>query len=92
MYLIRGGKEEVYNTVENPAVVFDKESGTLLKIGEKAVMQDYYEETQAIYRNNGAGFMADAMCLMDLPKDQEIIDRAFQNSGYVLKLYLKSLN
>lgn len=88
---IRDEKGEVFNTVTHPAVVFDKQCGTLQKIGEYADMETYFNVTQAAYRKAGFPDVADDVTLMDLPRDQDIIDKVFQNTGYLLTLY-KNLN
>lgn len=88
---VRDGQGQTFSTLENPAVVFDKKCGTLQKIGEYADMEDYFNVTQATYRKAGFPDIADDVTLMDLPRDQEIIDKVFQNTGYLLTLY-KDLN
>lgn len=86
---IRDGQGKTFNTVTNPAVVFDKSTGTLLKIGEFSDMENYFTVSQAAYRNAGFIDMADDVTLMDLPRDQNVIDKVFQNTGYLLTLYKK---
>lgn len=89
-FMIRDNKT-VFNQVEQPAVVFDKESGTLLYIGEREVMQEKFEQYNAVYRASGFVDMAEALVLMDLPHDQDVIDKVFQITGYVKKLYEEAL-
>jgi ketopantoate reductase len=83
---IRSGNT-IYNTVENPAAVFDRSSGTLHRIGEREVMRKYLDESIEIYRKNGFRDIADDLVYMELPLDQEEIDRVFQITGYIKKLY-----
>lgn len=89
-FLIRGGDGEVINKVKNPGAVVDYELGILLKIGEYEDMKEYYE----IMRNKYivANFVSEANSLayMNLPKDQEEIDKIFQNTGYIKK-YITNL-
>ena len=89
MILIRDGKE-VYNRVTRPAVVFDRETGTLMKIGEWEVMEEYFHKTQDEYRAVGYHEIADDVLLMELPNDQEIVDKVFQNTGYLKVLYTEA--
>lgn len=91
LFEIRSYDGHVYNSVENPAVVFDKNCGTLLKIGERDDMQAYFDRIQKVYRAGGVPEMADDMVFMDLPADQEVIDRVFQTIDYVGVLYKNML-
>ncbi|WP_078598565.1 hypothetical protein [Evansella clarkii] len=84
---IRDEKGEVYNQVENPAAVFDLESGTLQKIGEADKMQETFNFMNDTYRTAGFHEMADDLRYMELPKDQKEIDKVFQNTGYIKRLY-----
>ena len=87
LYLIRDEKGEVFNRVKTPTVVFDGKDAVLYKIGEKEAMEDYYELCQKRYRSSGFHSMADDLVLMDIPKDQETIDKVFQITGYIGVLY-----
>lgn len=89
-FMIRDNKT-VFNQVEHPAVVFDQHTGSFIFIGERVVMQEKFEQYNAVYRANGLIDMADALVLMDLPHDQDEIDKVFQITGYVKKLYEKAL-
>lgn len=91
MIKIQDGKGILYNMTENPAVVFDKECGTLYKIGERETMLIYFQFLSESYRNAGYDYIANDMTFMELPHDQEEVDRVFQNSGYIKQLYEKSL-
>ena len=88
---VRDGQGKTFNTLTKPAVVFDKSSGTLHKIGEYADMLNYFSISEGAYRKAGFTDIADDVTLMELPRDQEIIDKVFQNTGYLLTLY-KNLN
>lgn len=88
---IRDESGHVFNQTGQPTVVFDKSCGTLLKIGDYADMLNYFNVTQAAYRRVGFHSIADDVTLMELPLEQETIDKVFQNTGYLLTLY-KNLN
>lgn len=79
-------EKKVYNEVCNPAVVYDIKSG-LLKIGEKEEMEYYFNKTNRLYRQCGLHDIANDLYLMELPKDQEIVDKVFQIHDYVLHLH-----
>lgn len=88
-FLLRDAKGNIFNELNNPAVVFDKDLGVLLKVGEFGVMLDYYKEVVSLYNNAGLSHAAENIALMDLPREQEEIDKVFQISGYVNTLYKK---
>ncbi|MGX1266637.1 hypothetical protein RKD55_004581 [Rossellomorea marisflavi] len=86
-YLIRDGKGTVYNTVENPAAVFDQDSGTLHRICEHEAAIEYFNQRNDRYRAHGHHDIADDLTYMELPKDQKEIDKVFQITGYIKKLH-----
>lgn len=86
--LIRDEKT-IYNSVKTPAVVFDKDLGVLLKIGDYSEMEKYYEITTNIYKERSLNFMVESLILLELPKDQDIVDKVFQNTGYLKSYYEK---
>lgn len=85
------GNGVIYNRVENPAAVFDKESGTLNRIGERDDMLTYFNMASGQYRANGHHHIADELTYMELPKNQQEIDRVFQITGYIKRLYEKTV-
>lgn len=92
MFKIQDGSGRLFNEVQNPAVVYDAQGSVLLKIGEWENMMVYYNYLQELYRNNGLSDVASDICLMELPKDQEEIDKVFQICDYIGVLHKKALN
>lgn len=92
MYLIRDGQGAVYNEVNNPTVIFDSRDSVLLKIGERESMEQYFGIIQQAYRSKGFGDVADDIILMELPKEQEEIDKVFQICDYIGVLYKRISN
>lgn len=86
MYLIRDVAGKVYNKVKNPAAVYDSRDSVLLKIGERESMEEYFNTIQNQYRFYGFNDMADDISFMELPKNQETIDKVFQICDYIGKL------
>jgi len=80
----------IYNKVNKPAAVFDLDTGTLYKIGESEDIFAYYEEVQHVYEESCLFDMADNLIFIELPKDQDLIDKIFQNSGFIKKWYQKN--
>lgn len=87
MMLVRDETGKVFNKVSNPAIVFDKESGVYHKIGEYEIMKSYHEAAVVVYQRNEFYKMAEDLILLELPKDQEVLDNVFQISGYIKKFY-----
>ena len=91
-YLIRNAYGEVYNEVLEPTVVLDIDTGTLHKIGEYDDVESYYNELIEAYNSHGYFDQANSIALFSLPKDQEIIDNVYNNTGYVLTVYKNVIN
>lgn len=89
-FQIRDEKGTVFNTAENPAAVFDRDSGTLHRICERDAAIAYFNLTNDKYRAHGHHDIADDITYMELPKDQKEIDKVFQITGYIKKLYEKT--
>lgn len=89
-FLIRDNTQ-VFNEVSEPGAIMDVKTGTLLKIGEYEVMEEYWEFMRKQYINNGFRDMADDIMLVQLPKNQEIIDKVFNISDYIGTLYKKGI-
>ncbi len=89
--VMRGVIPKVFNIVENPAAVFDKSCGTLLKIGEYEAMKAYQLNSIKAYREAGLHDIMEDIVVMELPHDQEEIDKVFQISGYIKRLYDKTM-
>lgn len=89
-FLIRSADGEVINKVENPGAVVDCEMKILLKIGEFEDMEEYYDIMRNRYLSANFVDQANSLAYMHLPKDQEEIDKIFQNTGYIEK-YMKDL-
>lgn len=87
MFLIRDNNGYIYNEVSKPTVVFDCKDSVLLKIGDRDKMEEYFDKIQNLYRIAGNNIMADDIVLMELPHDQEEIDKTFQICDYVGRLY-----
>ena len=88
-FQIRDEKGTIFNTVTEPAVVFDKACGTVLKIGQYENMDAYFSMMYTKYSTMGFQDEANDLALLALPKDQEIIDKVFQNTGFILR-YLEN--
>lgn len=92
MFLIRDVSGAVFNEIKNPAAVYDGKLSVLLKIGELEEMGQYFNLVQNLYRNHGFNDIADDIYIMELPKNQEEIDKVFQICDYIGKLHKTALN
>lgn len=88
---VRDGYGKVYQTLKNPAVLFDKDSGVLLKIGEAHHIAMAHEEYAAKYREHGHHGMANDLTYLELPLDQELVDNIFQKTGYLRSMMAEQL-
>lgn len=89
IFLIRDGSGHVFNRVKNPSVVYDAKDSVLLKIGEREEMDTYYEFVQKAYRDAGFSWAANDIYFMELPMDQEEIDKVFQICDYIGTVHRK---
>lgn len=83
--LVRDGKGKVYQMLHNPAVLFDKDSGVLHKIGEAQQIKAIHEDYDLKYREKGFHDMANDLTYLELPLDQDLVDNIFQKTGYLKK-------
>lgn len=90
-FLIRDNTR-TFNKVKEPGAVMDAKTGTLLKIGEYAVMEEYWGFVREQYINAGFNNMAEDVVLVQLPKDQDIIDKVFNISDFIGTLYKKGMS
>ncbi|QST02106.1 hypothetical protein IMZ31_21895 (plasmid) [Pontibacillus sp. ALD_SL1] len=81
-----------------PSVLFDRDTFTVLKIGNRSMVQDYYEESIRKCQQNGSDLF-ESWYLMDLPKDAHVLNRIFHHTGYLERMLegvdlgaLKNLN
>lgn len=80
-------ENKVYNTVENPAAIFEVEQGILLHIGEREAIMTAYETMNKLFSAYNKTHLAHDIEYIDLPKDQTVLDNVFQKSGYIKKLH-----
>lgn len=92
MFMIRDGSGKVYNEVKRPTAVYDSNCSVLLKIGEWDKMVNFFDHIQTVYRSHGFHDMANDICLMELPNNQEEIDKVFQICDYIGQLHKRALN
>lgn len=88
---IRDGYGRVFTTTSEPAVVFDLECNVLLKAGSFEAMMHYLSEaTTALVEKNTfeSKLLASCMAVLVLPRNQELVDRIINNTGY-LDVYIK---
>jgi len=89
--------------IKRPTVIFDNDNYAMLKIGEYEEIEEYYKTMRKSLNNidysklnrklSTMGFPAltkpleRSLELIELPRDQDLIDNVMHNTGY-LKLYL----
>ena len=77
---------QVDNVVKRPTVIFDNETKVLYKIGEYVDMLDYYNKFKEDLALSGETKRMAALDILELDKDQELIDKVFNVPGYLGKV------
>lgn len=77
------GQTSVYNELTEPAILFDNKTFVLHKIHEKNVIAQLFQEWSDAYQKAGFPQMANSLAWMEIPKHQELIDKIFNNTGYI---------
>lgn len=89
VFKVRDSDGMAYSQVKNPAALYDAEFSVLHKIGESAFIAAEYKRMVEAYRNAGLYDEANALQTMDLPHDQEEIDKVYQICDYIGVLHRK---
>lgn len=89
---IRDESGHVFNTVTNPATIIDSVTGTRHRVGESKLIEVEYNAMRKAYIDAGLQSHADDLIFFELPKNQEHIDKVFQNTSYAKNLYDKTMN
>lgn len=83
IYAVEDG--EILFEILEPAVFMDKDSGVIFKIGDKGIVKETFETDCAKAAGTG---LSDNWIWLDLPKDVDLLNKALNNTGYLLH-YLK---
>ena len=87
IYLMDDNDTAIYE-LTNPAILFDSQSFTLLKIGNKKMVEDYFNDSIAKCKKVNSDLF-ETWFLMDVHKDIEELNKLLQNTGYV-EVFLKT--
>lgn len=90
-YVLHDGEDPIGPCLDEVAIAFDKESGTLHKHGNPEWVAKWHQETQAKFRQAGFDDMADALIVITGRFDLEDLNRCLSTSGYVARLYQRLL-
>lgn len=83
---------KIIQSLTSPAAFFDSDSGTLLKLGEAADVLPLYNHHYETLKAYGFTTNADAIVYMNLPLDEELINKIFHCSGYIQRIYQQQLS
>jgi len=89
MILIRDSKGAIYNTVQNPTIIVDTvdpKNYFIRKIGEKENLKIKFKELIEKYKKAGLKEEVEKTILIELPKDQELIDKISNYNSYLKKV------
>lgn len=74
-------------TFHNPAVVYNKSSYAVLKISNKEEALFYYTTARKVLGSNPlTKRIADNLAYMELPEDEELINKLMRDSTYLKEL------
>lgn len=86
LYVMDKETEEVRYEVTEPAVLLDTFSFTMLKIGNREDVIKYYEKSIQKCKQAQSDLF-ESWVVMDLPKDEKILNKIFHNVGYLETFY-----
>jgi len=89
MIKIRDSKGKIYNKVNNPAIIVDTvdpENYFIRKIGEKEILEEKYKELIKKYKKAGLKEEVKKTILVELPKDQELVDKISNYNSFLKKV------
>ncbi|WCK57179.1 hypothetical protein PP175_28745 (plasmid) [Aneurinibacillus sp. Ricciae_BoGa-3] len=79
--------ESPLEEITEPAILFDKHSFTVYKMGNREMVKRYYESS---IQKSLASRLYENWILMDLPKDAELLEKIAHNPGY-LETFIRSV-
>lgn len=86
IYLMEKETEDISYEMTNPAVLFDTNFYAVLKIGNREMVEAYYEESFQKCQVNNSN-LYESWVLMDLPLDETILTKIMNNPGYIETFY-----
>lgn len=87
--VIRDKQGNVKGSVKDPAIVFDRNTGTVIHIGEAALIQIEFAVTQGKLEVAGKFDKANDLVYLKLPHDQRTLDKVHLVPGYANILFNK---
>lgn len=86
VFLMEKETENVRYEVTNPAVLFDTSFFAVLKIGNRDMVEAYYEESVQKCMAKQSD-LYESWVLMDLPLDEHVLTKIMNNPGYIETFY-----
>lgn len=86
-YVLHDGADPIGPVMDEVALAFDCESGTLHKHGSVAMVSKWHETAQAKFRAGGFADMADQLLMIAGRFPLEDLNRCLSTSGFVARLY-----
>lgn len=85
----KGGRAS--HVIGRPAAVFNHKTGVLIKLGEREVLQAFSKVARSSYVVPGYADHPDDITYMELPLDEDIVNRVYHDPGFIKELYEQSL-
>jgi hypothetical protein len=67
--------------VKRPSFMYDKDTGIMLRYGDYAYVYAIYLKHKKAYEDEGFTDVAEALSILEVPPDQNLVDDLFQSSG-----------
>lgn len=87
MILIKHASGEVISKVKRPTVLFDSEDGTLYKLGEYEEVKIHYDKCVSTYKDFGLDDHVETLVILELQKNQELVDKISRDIKCLKKMY-----
>lgn len=86
-YVLHCGNTPIGALLQEVAVAFDKDSGTLFKHGDPALVEKWYQKTVSAYRSSGLSDMADSIVVIQGRFKLDDLNKCLTHTGYAKVLY-----
>lgn len=88
-YVLHNGEAPIGPVMDEVAIGFDKESGTLHKHGSLATVEKWLKNAQAKFRAAGFDDMANELTMVSGRFELDDLNRCLSTTGYIGRLYEK---
>lgn len=91
LFLIRNINSDEVTEVAEPMVVFDTHTGEIFTIGSFEQTYPFYDTMMTAHLVNNNYEKSQHIHLMSLPKDQSLIDKIYEQKGFIKEIYKQKI-